>query len=501
MQPGATDLAERPPRSASHRTACERRTTCIRCDRADDFHSGASLNRKRILFACDLDSQVFGALPLALAFRARGWTVAFSIHGASELSDTARNTLGDRFDLMDGWLGELAVSRRVYEFDAVGVYATGSRIARFRHDIALAARVRGGPRPALICGFNGLVYEKFEEGLAWRLGYDQICLNGPRDHDAFKDFIAGTPFEAQSATIVGLRRRTDAPAPSPKPATGGPQRFVFAEQVIVPADPQHRAALVATLARLAQASPGWLMTIKVRVRPDERTFHDQVAPIAALLDALPSRPANLELSYAPLDGLLATADLFGTVSSTALFDAMDRGVPSCVATDFGVRNAYGSHVLFGSGLTVALSDCADLDQIPRRTADPRWLDRVGYGPQHTPDALIAALERFDGSSPFQPQAQSLETSATLRGPVPPVGTAAITAGRAAVEAALAAGDRDDALHALERLGATLGQSDSRHADDSAWRRREGALAAFARRRKLYWLYRTVRNAVLGARPR
>lgn len=458
------------------------------------------MTRRRALFACDLDSQVFGALPLARAFEARGWEVAFALHAPHELPDALRARVAERFETFEAWLGELAVSERVLSFDAVGVFATGSRIARFRHDADLADRARGRRGPALFSGFNGLVFERFEEGAAWRLGCDVVALNGPRDRDAFLEFARGTPFERQPLAITGLRRATDRPQRPVKPPPGPGARpvFVFAEQVAAPSDPRHRAELAATLARLARASPRWRVVVKLRVRANERTFHEQAAPMERLIAAMPDRPPNLELSHAPLEQELETADLFATVSSTALFDALDHGVPSCVTLDFGVRNAYGTHALFASGLGVDLSACATLDDLPRREPDARWLERVGYDPRFSPDALIEALERLPADAPRPPQLQSFERSAAGEAErAGGVGTSAIAAARGAVEAAIAADDRPAAEAALARLGEVLARSDARHNADAARRRREGALAAFARRRRMYWLYRGTRNLLTG----
>jgi hypothetical protein len=463
------------------------------------------MTTRSVLFACDLDSQIFGALPLALAFRARGWRTVFAVDSgpACSLPHSVRERLGGRFEVLERSIGALAVDEAAHGFDAVGVYATGSRLARFRHDFSLAARTFEGPRPALFCGYNGVVFEKFEEGLAWRLGYDLICLNGPRDRDAFVDFVGPTAFAAQPTVTVGLRRRTDVsirplkPAPSP----GRRRTLVFAEQVAVPAEAEDRAALVASLARLAAASPNWDVIIKGRVRPTEQTFFEQVAHVETLVATTPARPPNLTVTYEPLDALLERADLFGTVSSTALFDAIDHGVPSFVVADFGVRNAYGTHVFFGSGLLLKLASLASLDASPRLSPDMRWLDRIGYGPPHSVSALIDALERFDPGQELPPAFHTFEPAPDAISIAEPAGPDAIRAGRAKVEAALAADDRSGARAALASLGATIAASDRQRGLAAAWRRREGRLADFSRSLGMYWLFKRIRRALLGEIPR
>lgn len=419
------------------------------------------MTKRRVLLACDLDSQVFGALPLALAFAARGWDVTFAIESAATLPQLIVERLTRDFSIIERSIGALPADEDTFRHHAVGVFVTGSRLALFRHTLELSARIKMRPRPALFCGFNGLVFEKFEEGLAWRLGYDVIGLNGPRDRDAFVDFLHATEFSRQPSVIVGLRRKTDTPprplkipapesepdapplfeekaaetapveaaeAPSmqetpsdapettaepapvdlvetaapPLQPTAEKQRklFVFAEQVVVPKSLRERQNLVATLARLAQASPDWDVVIKARVKPDEKTFHQQPNHISTLVKEVRKRPRNLKVLYEPLDELLDRADLFATVSSTALFDAFDYGVPSMVATDFGLRNADGAHVFFASGLLVRLSDLPSLDEAPIRAPDERWMRRMGYGAPFSPGALVDWLEAFDPSRPM-----------------------------------------------------------------------------------------------------
>ena len=457
------------------------------------------MTERSVLLACDLDSQVFGALPLALAFAARGWRTTFAIESTRTLPREVLERLVGQFRVIERSISALPTDEEAFANDAIGVFVTGSRLALFRHTIELAAKVRQQPRPALFCGFNGLVFEKFEEGVAWRLGYDVIGLNGPRDQDAFVDFVHGSEFDAQPSVIVGLRRKPDrpqlpmkipapvedaplgapppdeavaldpasqpmeTPAADPEPTLDAPpaddagatapdaadadaadeqtaqaledengdaetngeappeagasaappppkKLFVFAEQVVVPRNLRERQNLVATLGRLAKASPGWTVALKARVRPGEKTFHSQPNHIETLVKSLKGRPKNLQVTYEPLDSLLERADLFATISSTALFDAFDYGVPSLVATDFGLRNADGAHVFFASGLLVRLCDLPSLDDAPIRPPDERWINRMGYGDPYSPAALIDWLEAFAPASPLPPAFVSFQAA-------------------------------------------------------------------------------------------
>ena len=72
-------------------------------------------------------------------------------------------------------MGQLLTHPALRHFDAIGVYLTGSKISDFRLALGL---LPSRERPLLFCGFNGVVLEKFMEGMSWRLGYDLVCLSG-----------------------------------------------------------------------------------------------------------------------------------------------------------------------------------------------------------------------------------------------------------------------------------------------------------------------------------
>ena len=60
-------------------------------------------------------------------------------------------------------LARLLNNPKLLQFDAVGVFLTGSKL----NDIRIALE-RHQARPKLFCGFNGVVLEHFVEGISWR---------------------------------------------------------------------------------------------------------------------------------------------------------------------------------------------------------------------------------------------------------------------------------------------------------------------------------------------
>jgi len=302
-----------------------------------------------------------------------------------------------RFDL-----GQVLTHPDLHQFDAIGVYLTGSKISDFRLALSLLSR---SDRPLLFCGFNGVVLEKFLEGMSWRLGYDLICLNGPRDQDALEQMLIGSPFAGQPTVLTGLRRN-GGPGTSPLPRDKRRRQMVFAEQVVMPRDEQDRADMVRILADLARRSPDWEILIKPRIAPDETTFHQAETHISkTVLQSIGQPPSNFRLDYRPLPELLSQSRLMATVSSTAFFDALDFGCKPVVMADFGMNPANGSHVFAGSGVWRHLDAVEDLDALDQALGqpNPEWLAWMGYGREWKPEQLIVSLQqlRTTEQEPFQ----------------------------------------------------------------------------------------------------
>ena len=290
-------------------------------------------------------------------------------------------------------MGRLLTHPELLQFDAIGVYLTGSKLSDFR----LALSLNAGPRrPLLFCGFNGVVLERFIEGISWRLGYDLICLSGPRDQEALEQIVVGTPYEQQASVLVGLQRNN-------KDVSGGLPRqdrlrqLVFAEQVVMPRQQQDRAEMVRILAELARRSPNWDVVIKPRIAPGESTFHQATDHISTTLrQSVGQPPANLRLDYRPLPELLRQSRLMATVSSTAFFDALDFGCRPLAMADFGLDPSNGSHVFAGSGVWQTLRSVTDLNALDRQLPQPDedWLTWMGYGKTWDPEQLITALKQL-----------------------------------------------------------------------------------------------------------
>jgi hypothetical protein len=224
------------------------------------------------------------------------------------------------------------------------------------------------------------------------LGYDLICLNGPRDQARLDLLLRHTPFQQQRSVLTGLGRNLPVQERGERP-----KRLVFAEQVVMPAAATERRQLIRILTRLARRSPEWEVVIKPRVAPHETTFHTVDSHIShTLVETLCSPPAILRLSYEPLAELLLTSRLLATVSSTALFDALDLGCRPVVMDDFGLRHDLGTPFFAGSGLLRTLATAEDLDSLDGGPdPDPDWLHWVGYHTDFSPANLLQALSQLE----------------------------------------------------------------------------------------------------------
>ena len=340
-----------------------------------------------ILFIADSDSQLLACEALCSAPSELSVHWSINVIPRDGTPQALLQRLSQKATLRHQSLAQLLRDRRLQSFDAIGVFLTGSKL----NDIRLALQ-REGQRPLLFCGFNGVVLEHFIEGVSWRLGYDLICLSGPRDQEALSQLVAGTPFDQQRTVLTGLRR--NAPCPGLVPVAQRPRRLVFAEQVIMPASSTERARLVRLLSDLASRSPNWEVLIKPRIAPGDATFHDVDTHISTTLkQTLGIPPANLRLDYRPLPALLSQARLLATLSSTAFFDALDFGCRAIAISDLGLQPDYGGHVYAGSGVWRSLESIPNLDALDAEgpSPDPHWLEWMGYAQRFSPSTLLDAL--------------------------------------------------------------------------------------------------------------
>ncbi len=398
-----------------------------------------------VLLVADSDSQMLYCEALARGHRAAGLELTIHLIPRDGTPEAVKGRMEQLGTVQQGSLGTLLQDPGLSRFAAIGVFLTGSKIAGFRSAYLRSRQHDPQRRALLFCGFNGVVLERFEEALTWRLGYDLICLNGPRDQARFERFLRHTPFRAQRAVLTGLRRTRVAEV---RPLAERPRQLVFAEQVAMPASLEERRQLARLVVDLAHRFSDWQVVLKPRVAPHEATFHEFCEHITTTLEQVcRRRPANLAISYAPLAALLADSRLFATLSSTALFDALDHGCSALVMGDFGLRPDLGSDFFGGSGLVRNLAGIDDLDALVGLQGNPAWLHWVGYDGACNPSQLFDAIKRHGLQQDGAPAQDPLELE--HRGYV--VNSADLSSNqlRLAAEAAIAAHDYAEAGQLLE----------------------------------------------------
>ncbi|QFT34375.1 hypothetical protein FIV00_28025 [Labrenzia sp. THAF82] len=316
----------------------------------------------------DSDSQYFGTRAIAGHFLGVGWQVDYIVPELKAFPEALVKELKANHSLVEASLDQFCFSDEIASFAAVGCYSRGSQIRRFQRNVAYHHQVTGS-RPYIFSGYNGVVYEKYEEGIFWRCGYDSICVNGPRDVDLFTAILAGTIARDQKLIPLGLN----------KPAHDGSgdakrKNVVFAEQVIVPGTVDERKRLFQALSDFADANRDWEIVVRPRVPAGSQTFHDHVLHP----EDFRGWPENVRISHDPLPDLMKQAQALLSVSSTAYFDAIAFGITPLCIMDFGVNAAHGTHYFVGCGTEMTLRDCKAVETLFGMEVCPDWLSRTGY---------------------------------------------------------------------------------------------------------------------------
>ncbi|MES9524004.1 DUF6716 putative glycosyltransferase [Streptomyces capoamus] len=285
-------------------------------------------------------------------------------------------------------------------YDVLVLALVGGGVQAMLH--GLRAAWSPGPRPVVVTGYVGVVYEKLADGLLLRHGADLVLANSRHDADRFRAVYEGVGADASAVTEVAL------PFLGGAPYTGAHEPFtvVFAAQPSVPDNRRDRAYLLGRLVEHARRHPEREVLLKLRSKPGEHTTHIEELPYQKLVQGQ-DPPANFRLVYGHMGEVLDRTDLLVTVSSTAALEALHRRVPTAVLTDLGVREALGNHHFTGSG---CLASWDQLDAGHRPVPDEEWLARQGvaadgsYGTAFDTarERIAELLDRPGGLPPLDP---------------------------------------------------------------------------------------------------
>ncbi len=289
--------------------------------------------------------------------------------------------------------GELLAALTAQPVDVLVIALPGGGVQATLHALAKAHLPR---RPVVVTGYVGVVYERIVEGLLLRLGADVIAVNSPADLDTFTHTLTGLGVDAGSLALTRLPFLRGSRAVKREGFT-----LTFAGQPGVPGSKAHRRYLIERLVAHAEQHPRREVIVKLRNLPGEQATHSEPYPYDELIRALGgARPKNLKVYGGDMGKALNRTDLLVTVSSTAAVEAMHRGIPTAVLTDFGIRESLGNSYFIGSG---CLTSFDDLDRGMLPEVNPTWARR--HGLQSDLDPLperVAELAAQAELPPVQP---------------------------------------------------------------------------------------------------
>jgi hypothetical protein len=213
---------------------------------------------------------------------------------------------------------------------------------------------------------------------------DVLCFNSESDAALYRDAAEEIGVDPTNAVVTGLLGLDRRPWSAP---TGRPT-IVFFEQPVIPARRMQRSHILGALIDVAVRHPQAEVLIKLRHARDETAHHGarfHMEDLAREIFARGRRPANLSFTHDPASDLLDRASLAVTVSSTIAVEAMARGVPTRIVSDFGVSEALGTAFYVGSGCFAPLAELKpDLPAV----VNEGWL-RARSGAAADPEALLS----------------------------------------------------------------------------------------------------------------
>lgn len=219
---------------------------------------------------------------------------------------------------------------------------------------------RADRRPVVATGMAGISSPATRLASVFRSGADLFVVHSKREVREFDEISEGTGlvgrFVLATLPFMELAR-------SSTKQRADRDEVIFAAQAAVPRSESERREIMKALVALADVQPQTKVVVKLRATGGETQTHYEAYPYDDLLreyeeeGASPGGlPPNLVVSTESMADHLARARGLVTVSSTAAIEALARGVPSLILTDFGIRPALINTVFYGSGLFGTLDD-------------------------------------------------------------------------------------------------------------------------------------------------
>ncbi|MCQ9367484.1 hypothetical protein NQ038_04130 [Brevibacterium sp. 50QC2O2] len=245
---------------------------------------------------------------------------------------------------------------------------------------AVAASLKN--RPGLVSGLPGMGLPATLRGQRYRRLGDVFITHSAAERTAYDEAIRRT--RARARAVVTTLPMLGSAGRIPPAVTDPVDTVVFAPQAKVPQRWDQRAALLEALAAWQRAGTGQAprrAILKVRSLPGEQETHAErhsyLQIRRELVTAGALAEAEVEVAVGPMSEFLRPGCALVTVSSTAMLEALDRGLPGLVVSDFGVDRAMLNEVFAGSGLEGTL---ADLARGRFQHAERSWLEANYFQP-------------------------------------------------------------------------------------------------------------------------
>lgn len=301
---------------------------------------------------------------------------------------------------------ETLVSSRLFrEAHVVVAVIDGGRARELFLAMTAADFSREPHRPVVAVASPGVALTEQLTGYMSRAPADVICFNAERERLFYREAAAELGVEAENGVttgLLGIDRRPRALREGPRP------EIVFFEQPVIPDRRMQRTHLLAGLIDLARRRPDADVLVKLRHARNETAHHKtkhHMEDLARGLFARGGRPENLIFTHEGADRLLDRAALAVTVSSTVAVEAMARGVPTRIVSDFGISESLGTTYFVGSKCFAAL---AELSPDMTDVADAAWVaDHSGARTDPEPllarcAALLDEQDRLGAPLPLRP---------------------------------------------------------------------------------------------------
>lgn len=266
-----------------------------------------------------------------------------------------------------------------------------------------------GRTTALVSALPGLAYPATEKAMHFRALGDAFITHS---HAEARDFTGVLAALGSRQAVLMARLPFLASSGCPVPDTTPVRSVVFAAQARFPVERSEREQVLEALARTRRAHPAVEIIVKLRARTGEPQTHREEFPYDRLWADLAARgnveAGEVRFATGPMVGVLHPGTLLVTVSSTAVLEALDRGLPALVLGDFGIGPDLYNGVFAGSGLVGGL---ADVEKLAGRHPDSDWLrEHYFHPPGPEPAASLLALAGRARSGGLSTSAEAVESA-------------------------------------------------------------------------------------------